>query len=119
LGKLISDRFIRLLNIEFHISTLVSAPFYPNGDINFSCPCKSFIVAGPCGYEFRQWALCNHRERLAEEGHKSDDVTTTTTPVDTHKCDRALFEMFQCFEQYPKLFPLDGEKWLLFMIGII
>uniref|UniRef100_A0A915JAU4 CHCH domain-containing protein n=1 Tax=Romanomermis culicivorax TaxID=13658 RepID=A0A915JAU4_ROMCU len=60
----------------------------PNGDLNWSCPCVGAMVAGPCGYEFRQAFGCFHYSREESKGSNC---------IDQFK------DMHDCMAKYPSL----------------
>ncbi|KFD50919.1 hypothetical protein M514_08232 [Trichuris suis] len=64
-------------------------PVLPNGEINWNCPCLGDMVAGPCGYEFRQAFGCFHRSKADPRG--SD-------------CVEHFLNLHECVARYPGLF---------------
>ncbi|CDW53026.1 CHCH domain containing protein [Trichuris trichiura] len=66
-----------------------SGPVLPNGEINWNCPCLGDMVAGPCGYEFRQAFGCFHRSKADPRG--SD-------------CVEHFLNLHECVARYPGLF---------------
>uniref|UniRef100_A0A5S6QY94 CHCH domain-containing protein n=1 Tax=Trichuris muris TaxID=70415 RepID=A0A5S6QY94_TRIMR len=64
-------------------------PVLPNGDINWNCPCLGDMVAGPCGYEFRQAFGCFHLSKAEPRG--SD-------------CVEHFLNLHDCVARFPGLF---------------
>ena len=69
---------------------------FPDGSINWNCPCLGGMATGPCGPEFREAFSCFH---YSEEEPKGKD------------CLPKFAEMQECMKQYPELYDeRKGEK---------
>lgn len=68
---------------------------FPNGDINWNCPCLGGMATGPCGVEFREAFSCFH---YSEADPKGSDC------VDMFK------EMQSCMSLYPALYDNKDGK---------
>lgn len=65
----------------------------PNGEINWTCPCLGGLAYGPCGFEFREFFSCLHKNQEDEESMKA------------HECFPKFALMKDCMSQFPKLYP--------------
>ncbi|KAI0231677.1 Mitochondrial intermembrane space import and assembly protein 40 [Lamellibrachia satsuma] len=68
---------------------------YPNGDINWACPCLGGMATGPCGFDFREAFSCFH---YSTEDPKGSD------------CYEQFRKMQQCMSAYPDLYGDDDDK---------
>lgn len=68
---------------------------FPNGEINWNCPCLGGMATGPCGVEFREAFSCFH---YSEADPKGSDC------VDMFK------DMQICMSQYPALYDNKDGK---------
>jgi len=73
---------------------LTAGPIFPNGEINWDCPCLGGAAHGPCGTEFRDAFSCFHHSK--EEIKGSD-------------CFPQFREMSSCFAKYPELYGSKDE----------
>ncbi|KRX49839.1 Mitochondrial intermembrane space import and assembly protein 40 [Trichinella britovi] len=64
-------------------------PVLANGEINWNCPCLGGMVAGPCGYDFRQAFGCFHKSTADPRG--SD-------------CMEQFSQLNECLSKYPNLY---------------
>ena len=68
---------------------------FPNGEINWNCPCLGGMATGPCGVEFREAFSCFHYSEAEPKG--SD-------------CVELFKEMQSCMTHYPALYDnRDGK----------
>ena len=44
-----------------------AGPIFPNGEINWECPCLGGAAHGPCGTEFRQAFSCFHYRYMTHD----------------------------------------------------
>ncbi|XP_034249612.1 mitochondrial intermembrane space import and assembly protein 40-like isoform X1 [Thrips palmi] len=68
---------------------------FPNGDINWNCPCLGGMATGPCGVEFREAFSCFH---YSEADPKGSD------------CMELFKEMHSCMQEYPALYDNKDGK---------
>jgi len=68
---------------------------FPDGSINWNCPCLGGMATGPCGPEFREAFSCFH---YSEEEPKGKD------------CLPKFAEMQECMKQYPELYDERKEE---------
>lgn len=62
---------------------------FPDGSINWNCPCLGGMATGPCGIEFREAFTCFH---FSKEDPKGSD------------CFDSFKTMQTCMAQYPSLY---------------
>jgi len=70
-----------------------AGPIFPNGEINWDCPCLGGAAHGPCGTEFREAFSCFH--------HSEDEIKGSD-------CFPHFREMSTCFSKYPDLYGSKG-----------
>lgn len=75
---------------------------FPDGSINWNCPCLGGMATGPCGVEFRDAFECFHYSKADPKG--SD-------------CFGKFQDMQDCFTRYPKVYENQNEDKEDFMIG--
>lgn len=68
---------------------------FPDGTINWNCPCLGGMATGPCGVEFRDAFSCFHYSK--EEPKGSD-------------CFNAFKDMQNCMVQYPTLYNRPDDE---------
>lgn len=66
----------------------------PDGSINWSCPCLGGMVAGPCGYQFKETFSCFHNSKAEPKG--SD-------------CFEEFYKFQDCLLGHPDLYGKDDE----------
>jgi len=73
-----------------------AGPIFPDGSINWDCPCLGGAAYGPCGTEFRDAFSCFH---FSKEDPKGSE------------CFPQFREMHTCFSKYPELYkpPNDDD----------
>lgn len=74
----------------------------PNGQINWNCPCLGNMVAGPCGFFFRQLFECVHKSKM--QAKEIDCVDQFT-------------KWGQCTQKYPNLYPQDRDNDMADSVG--
>ncbi|XP_077307748.1 mitochondrial intermembrane space import and assembly protein 40 [Lithobates pipiens] len=68
---------------------------FPNGDINWGCPCLGGMASGPCGEQFKSAFSCFH---YSQEEVKGSD------------CLDQFRAMQECMQKYPDLYPQEDEE---------
>lgn len=69
---------------------------FPNGEINWNCPCLGGMATGPCGVEFREAFSCFH---YSDADPKGSD------------CMELFKDMHNCMQEYPALYDnKDGKE---------
>ncbi|XP_026276795.1 mitochondrial intermembrane space import and assembly protein 40-B [Frankliniella occidentalis] len=68
---------------------------FPNGEINWNCPCLGGMATGPCGVEFREAFQCFHYSSADPKGSDCVDL---------------FKEMQGCMSQYPALYDNKDGK---------
>ena len=68
---------------------------FPNGEINWNCPCLGGIATGPCGVEFREAFTCFHHSEAEPKG--SD-------------CVELFKDMQSCMTLYPSLYDNKNDN---------
>jgi intermembrane space import and assembly protein 40 len=71
-----------------------AGPIFPDGNINWDCPCLGGAAYGPCGTEFRQAFSCFHFSKAEPKGTD---------------CFPHFRDMHTCFSQYPELYGKTGD----------
>ncbi|VDO79529.1 unnamed protein product [Soboliphyme baturini] len=77
------------LSVSLDDDDFAQGPILPNGEINWGCPCMGGMVAGPCGYEFRQAFSCFHYSKEDPKGSE---------------CMKQFADMHTCITKYPSLY---------------
>jgi len=73
-----------------------AGPIFPDGNINWDCPCLGGAAYGPCGTEFRQAFSCFHFSKAEPKGTD---------------CFPNFRDMHTCFSNYPDLYgSKEGEE---------
>ncbi|XP_025422760.1 mitochondrial intermembrane space import and assembly protein 40-B-like [Sipha flava] len=67
---------------------------FPDGSINWNCPCLGGMATGPCGVEFRESFTCFHYSKEDPKGME---------------CREKFTAMWDCMDQYPEVYK-DGLK---------
>lgn len=75
---------------------------FPDGSINWNCPCLGGMATGPCGVEFREAFECFHYSKADPKGAD---------------CYGKFQEMQDCFPRYPKVYDKQNEDREDFMLG--